>query len=163
MILNRLTYYPNGRLDAERVETDNIDQATILPFEELFNAGPSFDAIMPHASEVAVKWTGSHDGQALMTCSYEGQVFLSGVLVAAIDGKGDAELLQMFTKSLESIPLLQHVTAGRTNPFAALHERPERPLLGVVVWPTLPADKFEELMGIELLLSTVFLRRFGRQ
>jgi hypothetical protein len=161
MLLYRLTFYPNGHLDAERLETDDIEPETISPFKPLFDPGPSFNSAMPHAPEVAVKWTGSESGQALLTCSYQGQLFLSGVLAAGSDAAGDTDILRMFTQSLESVPLLRQITGGRPNPFAALLQRPERPLLAGVVWPTLPAEKFEKLAGIDLLLAVAFLRRFG--
>jgi hypothetical protein len=77
------------------------------------------------------------------------------------DAAGDVELLQMFTQSLESVPLLRQITAGRPNPLASLLERPERPLLAEVVWPTLPADTMAELAGLDLFLSAEFLRRVG--
>jgi hypothetical protein len=161
MLLYRLTFYPNGHLDAERLDMDDIEQETASPFEPLFDRGPSFSSAMPHAPDVTVKWTGSESGQALLTCSYQGQLFLSGVLVRGSDAPADAEILRMFTQSLESLPLLREMAGGRPDPFAALLERPERPLLAAVVWPTLPFEKFQELAGLDLLLSTVFLRRFG--
>src|SRR5438309_6899735 len=77
MLLYRLTFNPNGYLDAQRLETDDIAREAILPFEQLFDGGPNFNSAMPHAPEVAVKWTGSADGQALLTCFYQGQLFLS--------------------------------------------------------------------------------------
>ena len=161
MLLYRLTLYPNGHLDGKRVNTDDIEAATLSPFEPLFDAGPSFNSAMPQAPGVAVKWTGSESGQALLTCSYQGKLFLSGALVAGSDPEGDAEILRMFTQSLESVPLLRQITGGGPNPLAALEQRPERPLLAAVLWPTLPAETFAELAGIELLLASIFLRRFG--
>jgi hypothetical protein len=163
MLLHRLTFYPNGHLDAERLDTDDLDPATVAPFEPLFADGLSFDAPMPDVPEITVKWTGSESGQALLTCSHRGRPFLSGALVAGIDADGDAEVLRMFTQSLDSIPLLRQITGGRPNPFAALPKRPERPLLAAVVWPTLPADMFAELAGLDVLLSAAFLRRVGSE
>lgn len=163
ILLNRLTFYPNGHLDAERLDTDDLDSATVAPFEPLFAGGLSFNAPMPNAPEITVKWTGSEGGQALLTCSHQGRPFLSGALVAGMDASGDAEVLRMFTQSLESVPLLRQITGGRPNPFAALLERPERPLLAGVVWPTLPADTFAELAGLDVLLSAAFLRRVGSE
>src|SRR5262245_36828011 len=116
---------------------------------------------MPGSPEVTVKWTGSEGGQALLSGSHQGRLYLSGVLVAGRDADSDAEMLRMFTHSLESTPLLRQITGGRPNPFAALLERPERPLLAGVVWPTLPAETLEELAGLDVLLSAVFLRRLG--
>jgi hypothetical protein len=131
----------------------------VAPFRPLFAKGLSFDSTMPHVPDVAVKWTGTPAGQALFTCSFRGQLFLSGVLVTGWDDAGDAELLQMFTRSLESAKLVQEITSGIPNPYRALLERSERPLLVAVVWPTLAADTFEHLAGLDLLLSTVFLER----
>src|SRR5262245_14267396 len=160
MLLCRLSYYPNGYLADERLETDDIEEGTVSPFEPLFDGGPSFDSAMPHAPEVAVKWTGAETGQALLTCCYQGQPFLSGVLVAGSDGSGDAEVLRMFSESIESVVLFREITNSRLNPFAALLQRSERPLLAAVIWPTLAPEKLEELAGIDLLLSAAFLRRF---
>jgi hypothetical protein len=161
MLLCRLSFYPNGHLDAERMDTDDFDPGSVAPFEPLFANGWSFSGPMPGASEVTVKWTGSEGGQALLSCSHQGRLYLSGVLVAGRDTDGDADMLQMFTQSLGSTPLLRQITGGRRNPFAALLERPERPLLAGVVWPTLPAETFAELAGLDVLLSAVFLRRLG--
>jgi len=36
-------------------------------------------------------------------------------------------------------------------------------LLAAVVWPTLPADMFAELAGLDVLLSAAFLRRVGSE
>ncbi len=161
MILYRLTWHPNGHFDAERIQTDDIDQQLTSPFEPLFDGGPSFNSSMPHADEVAVKWTGSEYGQALFTCTYRGRPFHSGVLVAGADAAGDAELLQMFIRSMEAVPLFRQLTGVRPDPCAPLLRRPERPLLGGVVWPVLTSEKYEELTGLDLLLSTAFLQRFG--
>jgi hypothetical protein len=161
MLLYRLTFYPDGHLDAERLDTDELDPGTVAPFEPLFAAGPSFSGPMPGSPEVTVKWTGSEGGQALLSCSHRGKLYQSGVLVAGRDSDGDAEMLRMFTQSLEAVPLLRQITGGRPNPFAALLERPERPLLAGVVWPTLPAEQFADLAGLDVLLSAVFLRRYG--
>lgn len=161
MLLYRLTFYPNGHLDAERMDTDDLDPGMVAQFEPLFAAGPSFRSPMPGSPEVTVKWTGSEGGQALLSCSYRADLFMSGVLVAGRDAAADADLLGMFTQSLEAVPLLRQITGGRPNPFAALLERPERPLLAGVVWPTLPAEQFAELAGLDVLLSAVFLRRFA--
>jgi hypothetical protein len=159
VLLYRLTFYPDGHLDADRMDTDALDPDTIAPFEPLFAGGLNFDAPMPGVPDVSVKWTGSESGQALLSCSHRGRLFLSGALVAGKDAEGDAEVLRMFTRSLESVPLVRQITSGRPNPFAALLEPPERPLLAGVVWPTLSADTFAEVAGIDVLLSAVFLRR----
>jgi hypothetical protein len=65
MLLHRLTFYPSGRLDAERLNTDDLDPVTVAPFVPLFADGLSFNGPMPGASEVAVKWTGSGAGQSV--------------------------------------------------------------------------------------------------
>jgi hypothetical protein len=161
MLLYRLAFSPNGQLDAERLDTDDIDPGMLAPFDPLFANGLSFNAPMPGALDVAVKWTGSEGGQALLSCSRGGRLFLSGALVAGRDAAGDAEVLWLFSRWLESVPLLQQIAGGRPNPFAALLDRPERPLLAGVVWPTLPADVFAEVAGLDVLLSAVFLRRIG--
>jgi hypothetical protein len=161
MLLYRLTFYPNGHLDAERMNTDDLDLGTVAPFEPLFAGRPSFSGPMPGSPEVTVKWTGSESGQALLSCSHRGQLYLSGVLVAGSDAAGDADMLRMFAQSLEAVPRLRQITGGRPNPFAALLERPERPLLAGVVWPTLPAEQFANLAGLDVLLSVAFLRRLG--
>jgi hypothetical protein len=125
----------------------------------LFVDGLSFNSSMPGAPEVTVKWTGADGGQALLSCSHGGQLFLSGALVAGLDAAGDAEVLGMFTQSLERVQLLRQITRDRPNPFAALSDRPERPLLAAVVWPTLPPDTFAKLVGLDVLLSAAFLQR----
>jgi hypothetical protein len=93
MLLFRLTFHPNGHLDSERLNLDDLDPKVVAPFRPLFAKGLSFDSTMPHVPDVAVKWTGTPAGQALFTCSFRGQLFLSGVLVTGWDDAGDAELL----------------------------------------------------------------------
>lgn len=160
MLLYRMTFYPHGHLDAEKLDTDELHPSTISPFEPLFAPGPSFSGPMPGSPEVTVTWTGSEGGQALLSCSHHDNLFLSGVLVAGKHDASDADILGMFTRSQEALPLLRQITGGRPNPLKALLERPERPLLAGVVWPTLSAEKFAELAGLDVLLSAVFLKRF---
>jgi hypothetical protein len=161
MLFFRMTFYPSGRVDSERLNPDDLDPEVVAPFRPLFATGLSFNSTMPHVPEVAVKWTGAEHGQALFACSFRGELFLSGVLVAGWDDVGDAELLQMFTRSLESSELVRQITRGTPNPYRALLERSERPLLGAVVWPTLSAETFDQIAGLDLLLSTVFLQRIA--
>jgi hypothetical protein len=163
MVLYRLLLSAHGRLDGDRLDTEALDPEIVAPFEPLFADGLSFNAAMPGAPQVTVKWTGSDGGQALLTCSHRGDVFLSGAVVAGLDTEGDAEVLRMFVRSLESIPLLRQITGGRANPLATVLERPDRPLLASVVWPTLPAETFEQVAGLDILLSAVFLRCFGSE
>jgi hypothetical protein len=67
----------------------------------------------------------------------------------------------MFSRSLEATSLLHQLAGGRQNPLASLRARPERPLLAGVVWPTMPAELFEQIQGLDILLSMAFLRRTG--
>lgn len=162
MTLYRLTFYPNGHLDGERLDTGELDPATMEGFRPLFDGGPVFRSAIPTgAGEVSVKWTGADAGHAMFFFSYNEQLFLSGVLVAGKDPAGDAETLRMWTQSLENAPLLQQVTGGRPDPFQPLLARHERPLLASVVWPTLPVETFQQIAGLDILLSVEFLRRFG--
>jgi hypothetical protein len=156
----RLTYCPAGRLDGERLDTDDIEPELAASFRPLFDAGLVFDTKIPAgAGDVRVEWTGSDAGQALFTFSYDGTRFQSGAFVYGADPQGDADLLRMFTRSMEGLPLLQQLAGGRPDPLAALLARPERPLLAGVVWPTLSPDLFEQLQGLDILLSAEFLRR----
>jgi len=162
MTFYRLTFYPDGHLDGERLDSDEVDPELVASFRPLFDAGLVFDTTVPSGDGTArVKWTGSDAGQALFTFSYDGKPFLSGAFVAGNDPQGDAEVLQMFARSLEATPLLQQLAGGRANPLAALLSRPERPLLAGVVWPTLPAELFEQIQGLDILLTVEFLRRTG--
>ena len=161
MTFYRLTFYPNGHLDGERLDTDEVDAELVASFRPLFDAGLVFETTIPvGGGNARVKWTGSDGGQALFTFSYDGKPFLSGAFVAGKEPAGDADVLQMFAQSLEATPLLQQL-AGRANRLAALLDRPDRPLLAGVVWPTLPAELFEQIQGLDTLLSVEFLRRTG--
>jgi len=86
---------------------------------------------------------------------------MSGAFVAGKNPEADAELLELFTRSLESTSLLQQIAAGQPNPLAVILAQPERPLLASVVWPTLPAELFEQVQGLDILLLAEFLRRTG--
>jgi hypothetical protein len=161
MVFHRLTFHLNGQLDADRMDTNNLDPAILAPFEPLFADGCSFSDSMPGTPEVTVKWTGAESGQALMTFEDHGKPFLSGVLLAGLDAAGDTEVLAMFVQSLERTEPMRQLFTGRTNPLKALMERTERPLLATVVWPTLSAERFEEVAGLDILLSAAFFRRLA--
>ena len=156
----RLTFYPNGHLDGERLDANEVGPELVANFRPLFDAGPVFDATVPAgAGSVRVKWSGSDAGQALFTLSYDGNAFLSGAFVGGNDPQGDADLVEMFKGSLEATPLLRQIAGGRPDPLAALLARPERPLLAAVVWPTLPPELLQQFQGLDILLSVAFLRR----
>jgi len=162
MTFYRLTFYPNGQLDGARLDTDELQPELVASFRPLFDRGLIFDTTVgAGVGSVRVKWTGMDDGQALFTFSYDGKPFMSGAFVAGQNPQADAELLEMFTRSLESTPLLQQVAAGQPNPLAVILAQPERPLLAGVVWPTLPAELFEQVQGLDILLLAEFLRRTG--
>ena len=61
MHLYRLTYYPDGLLESERMD---IDELNLAPFESLFSNGLSFNSPIPSQPDVSVKWTGMPEGQA---------------------------------------------------------------------------------------------------
>jgi|SRR3954454_10009128 len=160
MTFYRLTFYPNGHLDGARLDTDEVEPELVAPFRPLFDRGLVFDTtISAGAGSVRVKWTGSDGGQALFTFSYDGKPFMSGAFVAGHDPQADAELLGMFTRSLEATSLLQQIATGQPNPLAVILAQPERPLLAGVVWPTLPGELFEQVQGLDILLLAEFLRR----
>lgn len=159
MVLHRLTFLPNGKLDAERLDLNDIDSATSAPFDALFSAQVSFNGPIPFAPNVTAKWTGMVGGQALMSIALDGKLYLSGVLVAGKNAVADSQILQMFADSLEKTILVQQITGGHANPFGAVFDRPERPLLAVVLWPTVPVEMLANVAGLDVLLTASFLRK----
>ncbi|PWT95966.1 MAG: hypothetical protein C5B53_10535 [Candidatus Melainabacteria bacterium] len=160
MILYKLTYYPDG-LDAERINTDEIEQTVLSPFERLFESSCSFTGTLPDKnSPVDVKWTGFPEGQSLLTCSIKNVPFLSGAFVVGKSEEADKVTLQMFIDSLSRTQIAQEmVRMGRVPPFHKMLERKERPLLLSAIWPTLPPEKFAEFAGLDILMCTAYLRR----
>lgn len=156
MLLYRMLYSPTALLDSSRIDTTEIEESVIAPFRALFKGGSTFFDTIPNASDVKVRWTGFKSGQALMTCYFQGTIFLSGILLGGSNSEADSELLQIFLRSLESAPIMK--SAEQPNRFSAIFERKERPLLIVVLWPSLSSEILKELAGIDVLLAAAFLR-----
>ena len=107
MKLHRLIYYP-GLVESARMNLDEIEKDVLKPFLRLFDNGWGFNSAVPDKkSKVVAKWTGSPDGQALLTCLLDGLPFLSSVLVTGLEPQGDLQILQMFVDSLDRIQVIQ--------------------------------------------------------
>src|SRR5262245_45620094 len=146
MLLHRVTFYPNDRVEAERLDLDELDPATLEPFQPLFAQGPCFDSPVPcDLGDLRVKWTGAATGQALFSCSLNKQLFLSGAAAAGLNAEADTEILRMYTASLAATPRIWEITGIEPDTFTVNLNRPERPLLASVVIPTLPIETFEQI------------------
>jgi hypothetical protein len=76
MLLHRLTLWPGGRVQAERIDLDALDADAVTLFKPLFAKGLVFDSAVPcDLGDLRVKWTGSESGQALLTCAVGGDIF----------------------------------------------------------------------------------------
>jgi len=83
MTFYRLTFYPDGHLDGERLDSDEVDPGLAAGFGPPFDAGLVFDTTVPAGDgEARVKWTGSDlnaGGSEFLTQSLE--VAHSGMMV----------------------------------------------------------------------------------
>ncbi|MGE3805997.1 MAG: hypothetical protein AB7K24_15095 [Gemmataceae bacterium] len=160
MLLYRLTYWPDGKIEPERRDLAALDPGAVAQFEPLFDQGLAFNkSTSCELGDVHVKWTGSESGQALLTCSLNQDIFLSGVVLAGIDLEGDQEVLAMFMNSIERLPIVQALASGRADFFGPLRACKERPLPASVVIPALKPEHWDVLAGVDLLATAVFLRR----
>lgn len=155
MHLYRIIYYPNGLLECERMESDELILARYKP---LFANGLTFTSELPFHPDVSVKWTGMAEGQAMVSLFSHNKLYLSGVLAAGTDPEGDDEVLKMFRDAMEANSLFKDVARGKAEPLKAIATRPERPLLACVVWPILSAERLAEVGGLDVLLAQTFLR-----
>src|SRR5262249_42412460 len=144
MLLHRLTLWPHGRIEAERLDLDKVDAGAVALFEPLFNNGFVFNSPVPcDLGDGQVKGTGTVTGQALRPCSLNGTIFLCSAIAAGIAQAGDEEIFAMYLSSLEQTGIIRDMATKKPDPLAPFRNRCERPLLTSVVIPSLPPEKFD--------------------
>ena len=158
MVLHTLTLYPTGELDSARTDLLGLDHTSIKMLEPVLNGELSFTGPLPDAPDISVKWNGTPGGQVLITFHYAGKIYFSGALSCGKEPDADLEIMQLYLESMERIVLYKQITERKPNPFSVLEKLPERPLLVGVVWPTIPAETFKTIMGLELLMTVIYLK-----
>ena len=142
----RVMYLPNDTVLNEawvpRSESDETRASRLRA--SLAAHGTGTVALASSLGDLQVQCTSGGD-HALVTVKLAGRPILSAVVLVDKNAAAGNDLARTFLESLRrSKPVLQFAPAPE-RAFAKILSATERPLIGSVLWPVLPADQFTAL------------------
>jgi hypothetical protein len=160
MKVHRLILLPNGSPHEDAVvETDTLEPELLDDVARHFK-GLRWDSTAPTAAgTLRVVWNGSESGIALGTFFLDAQMFLCTVVAGGFEPEHDDYILKKTGAEWDHAEVVRHLAAGKPSPFARLHDIPDRPLLAGILLPTLPAETYQDIQGVDLIVATLFLQR----
>ena len=89
-------------------------------------------------------------GHALVTVKLAARAILSAVVLADANAAAGSELARTFLDSLRRTKPVQQFAPAPERAFGKILSATERPLVGSILWPVLPADQFTALGAFDV-------------